>query len=111
MPFGLANGPATYQRLFGNFNIFFFIYLENPIVFSNSYEENFERLDLVLNCLIEHGSKLSPKKCSEDVHCFLVFAGNYRKFIRDIAKIARSLTVLTPFLPKSSRKMSEIVKL
>ncbi|KAL5011180.1 hypothetical protein ScPMuIL_011737, partial [Solemya velum] len=144
LPFGLVNAPATYQRLMEdclaelNMKVCF-IYLDDLIIFSDSYEEHLERLEMVLTRLREHGLKLSPNKCSmfqtkvrylgfvvsalgvetdpekiakiqqwpvpttpEEVRRFLGFAGYYRKFIRDFAKIARPLTQLTPS-PKQSK--------
>lgn len=69
MPFGLANSPATYQRLMeeilGDFNLSIcFIYLDDIIIFANSFEEHVKRLDLVLGRLKEAGLLLSLKKCN-----------------------------------------------
>ena len=52
-PFGLNNAPASYQRLMeqflGDLNIkICAIYLDNMIIFSNTMEEQLERLDKVL---------------------------------------------------------------
>ena len=69
MPFGLANSPATYQRLMEtilqdlNLKICF-VYLDDVIIFSDTYEEHLHRIDLVFQRLRETGLKLSPKKCS-----------------------------------------------
>ena len=69
LPFGLSNSPATYQRLMENclgdlhLNICF-IFLDDLIIFSQTYEEHLQRLELVFNKLRESGLKLSPKKCS-----------------------------------------------
>ena len=38
-------------------------YIDNLIIFSNSYEQDLERMRLVLNKLRENDLKLSPKKC------------------------------------------------
>ncbi len=69
LPFGLSNAPATYQRLmedcFGDLNTkICFIYLDDVIIFSDSYEQHIERLELVFLKLRQCGLKLSPKKCS-----------------------------------------------
>lgn len=69
MPFGLANAPATYQRLMvqclGELHMVdCFIYLDDVIIFSATFEEHIEKLGRVLQRLREHGIKLSPKKCS-----------------------------------------------
>ena len=65
---GLANAPATYQRLMEDcfrglhLNICF-IYLDDVIVFSKTYEEHLDRLDKVFRRIREEGLKLSPSKC------------------------------------------------
>ena len=69
MAFGLANAPATYQRLMeqclGELHLSIcFIYLDDIIIFSRTYEEHLERLCSVFQKLRETGIKLSPKKCS-----------------------------------------------
>jgi hypothetical protein len=69
MPFGLVNAPATYQRLMeeclGDYNLkICLIYLDDLIIFGSTYEEQMERLELVLQRLRECGFKLSPKKCA-----------------------------------------------
>ena len=68
MPFGLSNSPATYQRLMeeclGELNMkICVIYLDDLIVFSNSFEQHLERLDIVLTRLQQCNLKLSPDKC------------------------------------------------
>jgi transposase InsO family protein len=69
LPFGLSNSPATYQRLMeeclGDLNLTIcFIYLDDVIIFSRSYEEHLDRLQQVFDRLRATGFKLSPKKCS-----------------------------------------------
>jgi len=68
MPFGLANSPATYQRLMeqnlGELNTqTCFIYLDDVIVFAPTYEEHLRRLLHVLKKIQDEGLKL-PNKCS-----------------------------------------------
>ena len=68
MPFGLSNAPATYQRLMeeclGDYNMTIcVIYLDDLIIFSDTFEEHLRRLDLVLTRLKECNLKLSPEKC------------------------------------------------
>ena len=133
MSFGLANAPATYQRLqeqcLGDLHLkICFIYLDDLIIFSSSFQEHLNRLQQVFQRIRDYGLKLSPKKCSffmkkvkyvghivskdgvepdpdklskvknwptptncEQVRQFLGFAGYYRKFIHNFAKIARPL--------------------
>ena len=66
--FGLSNAPATYQRLMelcldGLHLSICFIYLDDVIIFSNSFEEHLDRLQKVLEIIRQSGLKLSPKKC------------------------------------------------
>ena len=69
MPFGLCNSPATFQRLMyrclGDQALqSLLIYLDDIIVFSTSFEEHLERLELVFARLQQHGLKIKPAKCS-----------------------------------------------
>lgn len=69
MPSGLSNAPATYQRLMeqcldGLHLGICFIYLDDVIIFSNSYEEHIDRLQRVFERIRQCGLKFSPKKCS-----------------------------------------------
>ena len=68
MPFGLCNAPATYQRLMqeclGNLNMTIcLIYLDDVIIFSDSFEQHLERLNIVLERLKSCNLKLAPEKC------------------------------------------------
>ena len=68
MPFGLTNAPATFQRLMencmGDLHLSYcLLYLDNIIVYSNTYEEHLVRLEAVFSKLKDAGLKLSPSKC------------------------------------------------
>lgn len=68
MPFGLCNAPATYQRLMqdclGNLNMTIcLIYLDDVIIFSDTFEQHLERLNMVLERLKSCNLKLAPEKC------------------------------------------------
>ena len=70
LPFGLSNAPATYQRLMeeclGDLHLktcLIHVYLDDLIIFSNTFDEHLQRLKLVLQRLRECGLKLAPKKC------------------------------------------------
>lgn len=67
MPFGLCNGPATFQRLMqrclgGQVNEFLMIYLDDVIVYSADYDSHLLHLEQVFERLHQHGLKLNPKK-------------------------------------------------
>ena len=60
MPFGLANAPATFQRLMdlvlsGLHWTHCLVYLDNIIVFAPTKEEHVRRLDLVLGRISKAG--------------------------------------------------------
>ena len=68
IPFGLCNTPPTFQRLMqnclGELNLTYcLIYLDDVIVFSEMPEEHLQRMQVVFDCLQEHGLKLKPSKC------------------------------------------------
>ena len=154
MPFGLTNSPASYSRLMneclGSLNMTIcIIYLDDLIIFSNTFDEHMERLDKVFTKLKECNLKLAPEKCSffkekvtflghvvskdgietdpskidkiknwptpttpEELHSFLAFAGYYRRFIQDFAKIIRPLAELIPHPtskkgPKTKQKQKD----
>ena len=65
-PFGLANAPATFERLMelvlsGLHWEICLIYLDDIIVFSETFEEHVTRLQLVLRRLKQAGLKVTPK--------------------------------------------------
>ena len=69
MPFGLCNAPATFQRamtesLEGLIWKKCFVYIDDIIVFGNTYEEYMQNMKEVLQKLAEHGLTINPKKCS-----------------------------------------------
>ena len=66
MSFGLANAPATYQRLqkqcLGDLHLkICFIYLDDLIIFSKSFREHISRLEEVFQRIREYGLKLTPQ--------------------------------------------------
>ena len=68
MSFGLCNAPGTFQRLieriFGDqrFNSLL-LYLDDVVVFSSTFQQHLERLELVLDRLTSHGLQLKLSKC------------------------------------------------
>lgn len=107
MPFGLANSPATYQRLMedclGDLHMTdCFIYLDDLIIFSSTFDEHLEKLHRVLQRIRENGIKLSPKKCS-----FFMPRVKYLGFIvssdgieTDPEKVKKVLNWKTPTTPQ-----------
>uniref|UniRef100_A0A1X7SMY3 Reverse transcriptase domain-containing protein n=1 Tax=Amphimedon queenslandica TaxID=400682 RepID=A0A1X7SMY3_AMPQE len=67
MPFGLKGAPATFQRLMDcvirGLESFVSAYLDDIIVFSESFEEHAKHLERVLLRLREAGLTAKPQKC------------------------------------------------
>ena len=68
MPFGLTGAPATFMRLmdriFGDQNFqTLLIYLDDILVFGETFEETLQRLDMVLTRLRSFNLKVRPEKC------------------------------------------------
>ena len=68
MPFGLCNAPSTFQRLMelvmrGLQWKILLIYLDDLIIYANSFSEELDRLDTVFTRLKEAGLKLKAEKC------------------------------------------------
>ena len=68
MAFGLTNAPATFQRLMercmGELNLKeCLIFLDDILIFSESFDEHLSRLDAVFSHLHKHGLKLKASKC------------------------------------------------
>lgn len=68
MPFGLRNGPSIFQRITQGILspylwIFCLVYIDDIVVYSNSYEDHIDHLDKVLSAIEKSGITLSPTKC------------------------------------------------
>ena len=67
MPFGLRNAPATFQRCMNvvleGLEEFTGAYIDDVIVYSNSWEEHLRHLREVLDRLRKHGLTAKPSKC------------------------------------------------
>ena len=68
IPFGLKTAPSTYQRLMahilsGYTGKFCHCFIDDIIVFSNTFEDHLEHLRLVFLRLKDAGIKLKPTKC------------------------------------------------
>ena len=136
MPFGLNGAPATFQRLMNevvrDMEKFAHAYLDDLVIFSDTWEEHLVYLESILGKLREFGLTANMTKCQwamaectylghvvgggqvkpeinkleavekfpvpktkKEVRSFLGLAGYYRRFIKDFASIAVSLTNLT----------------
>ncbi|KFD69273.1 hypothetical protein M514_18422 [Trichuris suis] len=77
MPFGLTNAPATFARLIDCVLsqqkwAYCMAYLDDVIVFSQSFQQHLERLDSVLKAVKRSGLRLNPPKCvlaTHEVEC------------------------------------------
>ena len=68
MPQGLCNSPGTFQRvmelMFGDLNLSqLVLYLDDILVYSETFEDHLSRLGTVFERLISHGLKLKGCKC------------------------------------------------
>lgn len=68
MPFGMCNSPSTFQRLmeriFGDQSLqSLLLYLDDIVIFSATFKDHLQRLELVLTRLQEQHLKLKLKKC------------------------------------------------
>ncbi|KAK3086157.1 hypothetical protein FSP39_014434 [Pinctada imbricata] len=68
MPFGLCNAAGTFKRLMQTVCAglrwdICLIYLDDIIVFSSTFEEHLERLDVIFKRLYDAGLRLRSKKC------------------------------------------------
>lgn len=69
MPLGLCNAPASFARLMQaclNEQIFqiLLVYKDEILIYSRTFEEHLERLEMVLTRLRKHGLKLKLDKCN-----------------------------------------------
>ena len=68
MPFGLTNAPATFQTFVNNLfreflNKFVIVYLDDILIYSNTYEEHVQHIRQVLEILRQNQLYANPRKC------------------------------------------------
>ena len=68
MPMGLCNAPGAFQRLMeivlsGLTYEMVLVYLDDIIVFGTNFDEHLERLQCVLQRILDANLKISPSKC------------------------------------------------
>ena len=80
MPFGLSNAPAVFQELMSvvlqGCNDFATAYSDDIMVFSSTFEEHLEHLNIIFGKLRQHNLKLKLRKYS-----FLQLKTNYLRFV------------------------------
>lgn len=67
MPFGLKNAPSIFQRCVDDIlrpfiGKFVYVYIDDVLIFSNTEEEHFEHISIVINALHEAHMKISCEK-------------------------------------------------
>ncbi|KAL6467298.1 hypothetical protein MHYP_G00251020 [Metynnis hypsauchen] len=95
MPFGVCNGPATFQCLMQStmndlvFQIML-VYLDDILVYSQTFSEHLERLKTVFTRLKETGLKVKLEKCHflQEKVCFLGHEISAQGIGTDSGKIA-----------------------
>jgi len=67
MPFGVKNAPAVFQELMQNLfrddSEYYSPYMDDVVIFSNSWSEHVEHIDQVLTKLRSAGLTANPAKC------------------------------------------------
>lgn len=68
MPYGLKNGPSTFQRVMDNvlkeyLHKFCFVYMDDIVVFSKSLQEHIYHLQLIFQKIREFNLKIELDKC------------------------------------------------
>lgn len=86
MPFGLTNALAVFQALVNDvlrdmLNHFVFVYLDDILIFSTTWEEHVHHIQSVLQCLLENSLFVKAEKCQFHAPCvsflgYIVAKGN-----------------------------------
>ena len=68
MPFGYRNGPAVFQRVMQGILapflwIFTLVYIDDIVIFSKSFDDHLNHLELVLKAIKDAKITPSPGKC------------------------------------------------
>ncbi|KAG0436051.1 Retrovirus-related Pol polyprotein from transposon opus, partial [Dictyocoela muelleri] len=132
MPFGLCNAPRTFQE---NMEIiletldFVYIYLDDILIFSKSYEDHFEHLKIVFERLKRHnvsinfnksefakieitflGNIISPKGMRADISKIENFKINTPKNKRELQRMLGLINWFRPYIPNLSLNLGEFYK-
>jgi hypothetical protein len=67
MPFGLCEAPAMFQclmdRVLSGFQGYFAAYLDDLVIYSDTWQEHLQHLRHILQCLKSNGLTAKPTKC------------------------------------------------
>lgn len=70
LPFGLKTAPAIFQRILSNIlrkhnlKVFSENYIDDILIFSESFEEHIEHIEKVIKAIVQEGFRLKFKKCT-----------------------------------------------
>ena len=113
MPFRLTNAPTMFQAYINRaltslINIYYIIYLDDILIYSDLREEHVEHLRLVLERLRKYALYASRKKCK--------FFTDYLKFLRFIITIegvsidrSKLLIVEEQLIPKTLKEVQSFL--
>uniref|UniRef100_A0A3Q1GC55 Gypsy retrotransposon integrase-like protein 1 n=1 Tax=Acanthochromis polyacanthus TaxID=80966 RepID=A0A3Q1GC55_9TELE len=98
MPFGLHGAPATFQRLMNQvlagMDTFAASYLDDVVIFSNSWKEHLSHLEMVLGKIKQAGLTINPKKCAlvkqETQYLGYILGGGVIKPVQDKVEAIRA---------------------
>lgn len=76
MPFGLADEPACFQPFIQSvlseyMDLFYFVYIDDILIFSKTWDENTDHVNKVLTKFQNHSIFVSVEKCSLYQHKFM----------------------------------------
>jgi hypothetical protein len=69
MPFGVTGGPGTFQSAMNTtlkplLRICVLVFLDDILIYSSSFQDHLEHIEVVLNLLDKDGWKVKPSKCT-----------------------------------------------
>ncbi|GKE68154.1 putative reverse transcriptase domain-containing protein, partial [Tanacetum coccineum] len=101
MPFGLTNAPTVFMDLMNRvyrpyLDKFVIVFIDDILIYSKTREEHVEHLRIHVHpSKIEVVKNWKAPRALTEVRSFLGLAGYYHRFIENLSKIAKSLTILT----------------
>ena len=77
LPFRLQNGPAVFQRVMNKVLakflwLFVLVYIDDIVVYSQTFENHAKHLDLVLGAIADANMTLLPLKCHIDYQSLIL---------------------------------------